>query len=512
MRRLIPLVLGGAVLLPAPRALAQCDGDPGFVMFSTPELGLGEELVVQATTPMNTFAMLFLSFEQGLTEFKWGPMCFDWPPAAQVPLHLNAAETLEFRCILPCEPAFNNIDMYFQFLAFNKADRKDVGISNQSHTHINDEICPETSLCPTPADPDDEYSIFGGGHAFWFPGIGTDFIFIAPGQFNEHPMSGTAKLTGLIASESDPDNMWAVDVDFTGRMAHGAEDYPPADSPKRELHDEAYAEDGGPIDTNSWHYYLTTEGTLIGMGDNEGLTMTITRKGPAFQVGFGASGKNLHMGASGWLTALLHDPFNDETTEYHGDINIDLNEECPSCPEAAESHAMWIPSIATDFLFADGAEFIQFDDGTAEMSGLLISASDPGKAFEVLVHFAGGMGPLNESYPPTDSPKKELHSSNYAENGGPIDTDTWYYYESVEGTLIGLNDFEGAILSIERAGPAFQIGMGASGKNLNFGGSGWLVGETLSQPDDGPDLPETIDRGDFNLDLNTCPPEDDPIY
>jgi hypothetical protein len=42
-------------------------------------------------------------------------------------------------------------------------------------------------------------------------------------------------------------------------------------------------------------------------------------------------------------------------------------------------------------------------------------------------------------------------------------------------------------MTITRTGPAFQIGIGANGKNLNFGGSGWFLWTMTHQPSLGPE-------------------------
>lgn len=68
-----------------------------------------------------------------------------------------------------------------------------------------------------------------------------------------------------------------------------------------------------------------------------------------------------------------------------------------------------------------------------------------------------------------------------------MDTSTWSYFTAYTGTLTGTGDYAGATMTITRTGPAFQIGIGANGKNLNFGGSGWFLWTMTHQPSLGPE-------------------------
>ena len=110
---------------------------------------------------------------------------------------------------------------------------------------------------------------------------------------------GTAHLTGAIYKERVPNKRFLVDVWFTGRVSPGELGFAPSGSPKKELWDWMYVENGGPVDTNTWHYYLHTDGFLTGQNAMAGALIQITRMGPAFQVGLGANGKNIGFGASG---------------------------------------------------------------------------------------------------------------------------------------------------------------------------------------------------------------------
>ena len=162
-------------------------------------------------------------------------------------------------------------------------------------------------------------------------------------------------------------------------------------------------------------------------------------------------------------------------------------------------HALYLPGIGTDFVFTPTAgTFVEYPNGTAQMSGTVASVSNPGKGFNVSVSLSG-----LTSVPPAGSPKKELQACAYIENGGPVNPATWKYYTSFTGTLTGVGSYAGASLSLVRTGPAFQVGVGANGKNLLLGASSWFLWTVTTQPSSGSALP-TTGQGDFNLNVNDC--------
>ncbi|HEV8540794.1 MAG TPA: hypothetical protein VGR78_00240, partial [Verrucomicrobiae bacterium] len=132
-------------------------------------------------------------------------------------------------------------------------------------------------------------------HAMWLPGIGTDFDFIPnPGSFVSGP-NGTATLTGTLRSQSSTSKGFNVVVNLTGFTMT-------APGPvKKELQSCAYVENGGPIDSSTWVFYTSFTATLTGVDTYAGAVMTLVQTGPAFQVGFGANGKNFDFGASSWF-------------------------------------------------------------------------------------------------------------------------------------------------------------------------------------------------------------------
>jgi serine-aspartate repeat-containing protein C/D/E len=165
----------------------------------------------------------------------------------------------------------------------------------------------------------------------------------------------------------------------------------------------------------------------------------------------------------------------------------------------AGGHAFYFPSMPADFVFTPSpGGFVVNGDGTAHLTGALWSVSDPTKGFTVDVQLSG-----YTTVAPAGSPKKELQPAAYKENGGPVDTSTWSYFTAYTGTLTGSGDYAGAVMTITRTGPAFQIGIGANGKNLNFGGSGWFLWTMTHQPSLGAPM-QANGQGDINIDMTNC--------
>ncbi len=163
-------------------------------------------------------------------------------------------------------------------------------------------------------------------------------------------------------------------------------------------------------------------------------------------------------------------------------------------------HAVWLPDIQAQisglnspkFLFNGDGVFTEFDDGTATLTGTAFSEQDPTKSFLVNLTMSSF----------SSSPKKELKSNAY-KNNDPVDTSTWRYYFMDSGSLIGTGDFAGLDLALSHRPSdgryGFQVGVGANGKNINLGMSGWfsyvVTGNTTGYSIN------NSTRADFNLDL-----------
>ena len=169
------------------------------------------------------------------------------------------------------------------------------------------------------------------------------------------------------------------------------------------------------------------------------------------------------------------------------------------CSTSTNHHALFMRGIGIDFVFnPTPGTFVEFPDGSAKISGNLVSVVDPTKTFALDLQLTN-----RTDVAPPGSPRKQMLPCAYKPIG-PIDTDTFYYYPNFTGTLTGGGSLAGAKLSIGPVmGLAFQVGVGANGKNYNFGASSWFLWTVLMQPNSGPALPVT-GQGDFNLDIFDC--------
>ncbi|HRX84215.1 MAG TPA: DUF4215 domain-containing protein [Phycisphaerae bacterium] len=156
-------------------------------------------------------------------------------------------------------------------------------------------------------------------------------------------------------------------------------------------------------------------------------------------------------------------------------------------------HAVTLFNINPNLIFdPPGAysEIGDFDGASATLTGTLVDENDSEKRFTIDVNFTNRVNPPNV---PAGSPKLEQ---------GPMDTSNWYYYTDLTGTLTGEGKYAGAVLSLTRRGPAVQVGVGANGKNLQFGLSTWVTASVVSQPND-THLTFSDTDGDINIDLLT---------
>ncbi len=150
--------------------------------------------------------------------------------------------------------------------------------------------------------------------------------------------------------------------------------------------------------------------------------------------------------------------------------------------------------LGKHYTFQDGL-FMEFDDGTAMLTGQIINNTDNQIGFDVNINFTG-----RTQNSPTGAAKEHncLHP----------DESTYYYYSDFSGTLMGTGNAAGAVLTVRNFGEAFQVGNGANVTNneLSFGASGWMKITVQSQPTGNLsiDIYDTSNgqNGDININLS----------
>ncbi|HMR89240.1 MAG TPA: hypothetical protein PKD51_13860, partial [Saprospiraceae bacterium] len=171
-----------------------------------------------------------------------------------------------------------------------------------------------------------DYSPYGSGsnnQKYW--------RIISGGTFKEY-CDGSAHMNMRVQNLRDANYKLDISIIFKGRT-----NSPPSGSPFF---------DGCVNNAPDWYYYTSMRGTLVGVDGLAGGVVTFTRKGPAFQIGTGASQYGYNYGASGWLdyTIISHpNAFNfrndPDVSPCGGDLNFYLSggnlgsTDCPSiCP------------------------------------------------------------------------------------------------------------------------------------------------------------------------------------
>ena len=178
--------------------------------------------------------------------------------------------------------------------------------------------------------------------------------------------------------------------------------------------------------------------------------------------------------------------------------------------DGSHNHMMWLNSIAGHYglpgqrdYIADGdVIFNMYDDGTANFFGTLQNEDHAAHKFDIDVWFDfRGIGVDGQG---SNGPKKELSGSSYSYNGGPIDTNSWSYFDIITtGDKTSTITYKGPardesvtinIKDVTNGGYPMQLGFGANGKNHNLGFSTWFDHAGKQR-----------DHSDFNVDLVARP-------
>ena len=144
------------------------------------------------------------------------------------------------------------------------------------------------------------------------------------------------------------------------------------------------------------------------------------------------------------------------------------------CALPAAGHTLWMPGLATDIIndFGD-LKLIEFSSGDAVMAGQVYRRSQPAASYDVFLRFG--------------------------ERQGEIDSNHWYFYESVSGFLRSFPDGQDVSVQLSRRGGPLQIGYWANKKNGAYGAASWF---NYWGTHDG--------QGDLNIKLVSCDQEPEP--
>lgn len=129
-----------------------------------------------------------------------------------------------------------------------------------------------------------------------------------------------------------------------------------------------------------------------------------------------------------------------------------------------------IPGSITDLVRSGGGQWVELSNGTARLTCRVFSLSNLYGAFLVDMTFTGRIAPGDPGYPPPGGPDLQLLPSAYVP-AGTVDPATFVYYTSASGTLTGVRNFSGGLLTLASTGPV-QLGVGANNRNDHLGLSG----------------------------------------
>lgn len=144
--------------------------------------------------------------------------------------------------------------------------------------------------------------------------------------------------------------------------------------------------------------------------------------------------------------------------------------------------------FAEEYSFLPGALYSQtFTGETGSISAQIVNRDNPSYGWSVSIIVAMPVNPGDPGYPPAESPyfgygALKTCPSYLVANGGTIDPGTWHYFETSFGTMVGTGGWSGAQATLDRFGPAFQIGRGANTTNLQLGIGAWFDLRYLTQP------------------------------
>jgi len=181
-------------------------------------------------------------------------------------------------------------------------------------------ICPGNANMIATAAEVDSYAQYTGGVAvsvFDLPAAYSNFSswVFASNSGLVRIIGDNLHLSGIIVPTASPSSgSLTVNLLFTSAPASYVDAMP-----HKELIASAYIENNGPIDASTWkHYFLVPSASSITDGQAYSIVLS-TQMGMPLQVGYGANGKNIKLGASGWFDYTFL------TFSGSLDINLDLN-------------------------------------------------------------------------------------------------------------------------------------------------------------------------------------------
>ena len=148
------------------------------------------------------------------------------------------------------------------------------------------------------------------------------------------------------------------------------------------------------------------------------------------------------------------------------------------------------------------ANFTEFPDGTAHLTGTVSDNTNPDGGFTIDVMFENGMS--------WEEWSSQSFPTNFKDECGTGNHEEWTYYLITPGaaTMTGYGNLAGSQFNLIHAPVnnlfAYQVGQGANNVNASFGNGGWFIAQG-NLVVDGVSYPELMVAGDFAFDGDCCP-------
>jgi hypothetical protein len=154
--------------------------------------------------------------------------------------------------------------------------------------------------------------------------------------------------------------------------------------------------------------------------------------------------------------------------------------------------------VNTSYYTTIEANWVEYPDGSAHLSGSVVSTTNANAGWSFDAHFENGLD--WESWSSQDFPTDFKDDCGIS---GDNHLDWTYYVMAAGASLTGWGDLEGSTLALAHAPSnlyyGYQVGIGANNVNLNYGAGGWFTysGNLNGQSVEG--------SGDFAFDHDCCP-------
>lgn len=296
--------------------------------------------------------------------------------------------------------------------------------------------------------------------------LGSDFVFEAGGDFHQRG-DGSARLTGLLSRRAAPQTAFWLDLEF----------------------------DGWELGPDGGAGFDLERGSLLGLRAESGRLLRLSAGGEGLRLGVGQGDSPTALGARGRFG--FEDLGGSDLRCAGGSLELtfDLGRAWEGTAAVADArHAFQLEHLGHDFHFAEGGRLVQRCDGTALVSGVLAREAFPGQRFFLELELSGRCDTSNGQGVPLGSPNPRIEGEEEAE--------CWTYFRGMRGTLVGLDDFDGARLAIEGKGPCFQLGLGAAGERDDVGAFAAFGVKVLEQPRGDLRISERTRSGELSLRLH----------